>query len=202
MRSSIAEDVWKKMYEVEVYSRPSSLNRIFPARIALDNLTAFKVYTLDLLSKDWNLLLCVAESGEWLLKALRHEDRRHITLIVADPTKKQELINQFGEKFITIKVLPWWLHNQHMTIIVDVKKRTAKAKEGMFFERRHRSSSINPVGLPANECDNLLDTFFAYWLKAEAVNEKGSIGLLRKGDLKLARRNMFDKIYASFQTQS
>lgn len=156
--------------EVEVYSPRNSRHQImFNEPRELKSLVDAQVYTGQLLADQWDHLLCVAETGQWLLghDSLKVNADRKITLIVAFDTYKEELRRRFGEEFLKIRSLPWWLHNQHVTIAVS---REGEAVSAVYFERRQRSLSINPIrlfgSLDKADLDALMTGFFAYWVKA------------------------------------
>ncbi len=124
--------------------------------------------TSNLVKGEYDVLVCVAESGEWLLynneivkdgKALKS-----VGVIVADPTHCVAL-KKAGMK---VMQLPWHQHNRHMTISLNVRPDTFEATMAIYFERRHRSSRISPVVLE-NESDlkSVMQDLAEYWLKAE-----------------------------------
>jgi hypothetical protein len=195
--------------EVEVnYTNPTAHYRFFSSPTVLNTLTAFSVHTLDLLSQEWDLLLCVAESAEWLVKeeiwgAINKQPGRKLALIVADLAWKEKIIGKFGnETFFDILQLPWWLHNQHMTILMkknhDLQVRPFFPVGGMFFERRLRGTNINPVVLSEeSDCNIALHTFFAYWVKAKRQRENSSIGFLSRNEVETEQKEMLQQVHRS-----
>ena len=132
----------------------------------LDTLTALQALALNELRNDeWDTLLCVAETGEWLLKSpvfdlLRQRKKRRIAIIVADLTQTDGLVS-LGCNY---RKLNWWLHNQHMTLFIRGEGHVLNA---FFFERRLRDPRIVPVMVEGGDAYPLLRVFFAYWIKAD-----------------------------------
>jgi hypothetical protein len=163
-----------KGQEVELRYPPSSpYTRIFRFPKPIPTNTTFKFYTEKLFKQEWEYLLLVAETGEWLTEThivnlikKKHEKNQNVKmfLIVADLSRSEELYEKYGKKIIaSIKKLPWWEHNRHMTILVD-KNHTPFSS--IYFSRRLRAANIIPVFLD-NVDDSLiaLESFNAYWLK-------------------------------------
>ena len=134
------------------------------------------------LKDDWNLLLVVAETGEWLHRELEKISKFHkkktISIIYADPSKHIEAIKSMeSKKNFELKEhrLRWWLHNQHLTIFLDRKRELApKALRGIYFTRRLRASYINPVLLEENpgDIEILLQIYYAYLQKSDSFSEQ------------------------------
>jgi hypothetical protein len=125
--------------------------------------------TLLLLEAPWQLLLCVAESGEWLLA----DEVMHIIkmrqgpvgVIVADTVVQDKLS---AVPNIRVQNLPWHLHNRHMTVRLVEADGKLIPDRAIYFERRHRSQMISPVVLTQEaELGWVLDDFTVYWLKAQ-----------------------------------
>ena len=155
--------------EVEVApADPGRHWEIFEAPTALSTLTSLKLYTRDLLRSEWDTLLCIAETGEWLLKdeIAKQVCERQVAVIVADKAYEEALNDKFKDH-IKVKAIPWWLHNQHMTLFMHNQRPVS----GIVFSRRLRAASIEPLLLRAEDCGAVLDTFMAYWLKVERTKE-------------------------------
>jgi len=191
----------QRMYsgkEVEVYSpRDSRYEMMFTAPQEFRSLMGVQVYTNRLLAGNWERLFCVAESGEWLLDesvraVFRKKPGRRIAIIVAFEAYKKELISRYGEDNVRVCVfeLPWWLHNQHMTIAV----RGRVPVQAVYFERRQRSLSINPVGLDEyqhrSDLEALLDSYCAYWVKAKRFRMGKGADYVSDIDIRQAREEL------------
>jgi hypothetical protein len=134
-------------------------------------------------------------NGEWLT---RQEvvnnatvNTKGIALIVADEAYKRQIETTYASAGVRVWVvrLPWWLHNQHMTLAIGGKK----PRRAFFFERRLRSLEINPVGLEVDDDLKVVEqTFLAYWAKAD--NEDGLPGAAFVGPehLKTAKSKLLD----------
>jgi hypothetical protein len=134
-------------------------------------------------------------NGEWLT---RQEvvnnatvNTKRIALIVADEAYKRQIETTYASAGVRVWVvrLPWWLHNQHMTLAIGGKK----PRRAFFFERRLRSLEINPVGLEVDDDLKVVEqTFLAYWAKAD--NEDGLPGAAFVGPehLKTAKSKLLD----------
>jgi hypothetical protein len=188
------DDVLQKMYsgqEVEVYSpRDSPYDLLFENPQELRTLVGAQVYTIHTLREDWDCLLCVAESGQWLLEptvraSVREKKGRRIAVIVADAAYKEDLVKKYGEdgaRGLPVE-LPWWLHNQHMTIAVQDRAPV----RAVYFERRLRSLAINPVGLETRgDLEVILDSYLAYWMKAKHYSRRAD-GFVTVDDVRQAR---------------
>lgn len=175
--------------EVEVVSaHPATRHELCADPVVLDTLTALKAYTVHSLDEStWDTLLCVAETGEWLIRKgvleLVRPRTWRLGLIVADNTQRQLIEDKCKNTEIDLKIreLSWWLHNQHMTLFVQ----ESIVQKAIFFERRLRSPRIGPVIVEGKDAQPLLDVFFAYWLKAERA------GSISAEDVANARRNFF-----------
>jgi hypothetical protein len=169
-------DTMSRLYEadeVEFRSDRSVTTRaLFRKAVPLDNATAVHWRTRELLrARDYNTLLLVAETGEWLLKESGVVDPRRverICLIVADTTHEVALRKRF-KGALRIRRLNWWDHNRHMTIAVDGQK----AVRSIYFPRRMRASSVSPVLLDELDSKVLLELFVAYWSRAASGRPGG-----------------------------
>jgi hypothetical protein len=190
-------DVLDALYhgeEVEVISsRSSRRTLLFESPEELSSFAATRIYTRQLLQSHWDQLWCVAETGDWLgkddvVEAAAARGNRSIAVIVADEARKRHLEEKYRTAGVKIWVvtLPWWLHNQHMTLAV---RRTPQ--RALFFERRLRSLAINPVGLERPADLNVIrETFLAYWAKASQRTPGSSF--VRPEDLADAESRLHD----------
>jgi len=186
--------------DIEISPKYSEQYNIFSSPIFLPTKLAMKYYTNQILcnSDDWDALLIVSETGDWLLndEISNAINNRKIILILADEINKVLLKKKY-EKNIRIKIMPWWKHNEHMTIFIKRKKRTKNNKllsnqpwegsvQSIYFKRKLRDTSINPVLLKANDGALIAETFFAYYYKGKNswsgdVLTKRNIRSIRKG---------------------
>jgi len=116
----------------------------------------------------WSLLLCVAESGEWLTRPpfqdLFERSGRRVCVVVADSVMSGRL-NELPHA--RVESIPWYLHNRHMTIRLRAIDGELVPDRAIHFERRYRSTLISPVLLQdPSDLDQALDDFTVYWLKA------------------------------------
>lgn len=113
-------------------------------------------------------ILAIAETGNWLTQHLASNGLAtgNIGLITANPPSKWK----FGEKEakrikgalgeqLTAVTMPWWRHNQHMTLWVD---ESASLFRGIYFRRQNRSNVICPVSVEGEDCLELLLLFMTY----------------------------------------
>ncbi len=159
--------------EMEIYStRESTYHVMFKSPTVLPTLTALKHRTRQLVRKRWDKMFCVAETGEWLFKdrdvreTIRGKQGKHkLVVIVADTTHKETLKKKFGNGVVEVHWLPWWLHNQHVTIFMSGRKYIGC----VGFTRRLRESSVrNPICLrDPGGCKVAFEAFVAYLLKAK-----------------------------------
>lgn len=196
--------------EVELRYRPDNpYTKVFRFPKPIPTYTAFKFHTQEILKQNWKYLFLVAETGQWLTEphviselkhAIKKDPDKKIYLILTDLSWEQRLRDEYGDTIINIKVLPWWEHNRHMTILVD-QNRIPFAS--IYFSRRLRSSNIIPVLL--NNVDDsrvVLESFNAYWLKAIAIeeNERG-FSWISSSDAKNFDK-FFDLIHPTHQKTS
>ena len=195
----IFEEVLDAMYwgdEVEVsLARESPYDIWFRQPLPFASLLATKVYTRHILARDgWDRLLCVAETGSWLVdqrivEVIAGTKGRRLSIIVADRAYETKLtkIYEQSEVEINIRRLPWWLHNQHMTVITG----GGEPLGAVYFERRHRALTISPVGLDdPGDLRIVLDNYLAYWLKAKKHMENRNIFLVNRQEIDDARRDL------------
>lgn len=159
--------------EVEISNRPDAT---YPTRFhshhVLPTFASLRYETLELLNdleKD-DILLSVAETGEWLLK---NEVKSAILskgfdlfIIVADRSHESNIRKDYKHQLVDVQQIPWWIHNRHMTILI----RGNDVHGAIYFSRRLRAAMISPVKLEPPDSDEILRTFLAYWEKAEWIN--------------------------------
>ncbi len=154
--------------EVEVVDAPEAmLHELFREPTTVSTLASLKVQTQKALAKrNWDTLLCVAETGEWLIneRVFERERLTRMRLIVANRTQ-EDAIGFVRPKSVDFEMggLQWWLHNQHMTLLLD----GPLVRTAIYFERRLRSPRISPVILRGEDAQSLKGVFFAYWLKSD-----------------------------------
>jgi hypothetical protein len=181
--------------EVEIApARPASFIFRFESAMPVNTVAALKRQTELLLKGPWKLLLCVAESGEWLLDRdvakISATKKASIGLIVADTVYEAKLQQVSG---MHMRRLPWHLHNRHMTTRV---KRNPNGEfvpdRAIYFERLYRSPQISPIILNArSDLDCVLDDFTVYWLKSERYQSGESETIeLTQSELRRQRNRM------------
>lgn len=184
-----------KSDEVEVYTpKESPYQLIFQKPIPLSSFAATQVVTKQMLSFKWDKLFCTAETGKWLLdKQIIEVIARHsgcsLIVIVADVVHQTEIKETYMNQGVGVDVvqLPWWLHNQHMTLIIS----GGAPRQGIYFERRQRSLSINPVWLKElSDLQIALESFVAYWIKATRFQQHQQAVFIYPKDLDEARINL------------
>lgn len=179
--SSVFEGTLGKMYdggEVEISPQWARKNEyIFHRPESVRTQTAMSWETRKLIGSDWNTLLVVAETGQWLLGTLKTaivgaldaDPTKRIGVIVADTSFRPDLLSAFpgGLRKGDVRVLPWWLHNQHMTLAL----RDGVPRRAVFFTRRLRSARISPMVLRDADAGAAFSMFSAYWEMAGAIVE-------------------------------
>ncbi len=199
--TSLVTDVLQVMYQGEEVEICTPVNlphcALFENPLELRSLVATNVYTIRLLKNNkWNLLLCVGETAEWLLQdpvvnAICQQDSRRLCVIVADRAHENNLKSKYRKQNIEIEIveLPWWLHNQHMTITVS----NSELYEALYFERRQRSLTITPLGLGnAGDLNTIFNVFVAYWVKANQYGTHGTQLFVGNNDLEEAKRQILN----------
>jgi hypothetical protein len=174
----------------------------FKAASTLRTLAELRRETHLLLEGPADLLLCVAESGEWLC---RPEIRQHITrqpvgAIISDPKFQPDL----SKLKVKVKWLPWHQHNRHMTMRLISKGDLPEPDRAIYFERRYRSPVISPVVLTdRDDLEYVISDFTLYWLKAERHRRKKS-DLIAMGpeDLKQEWRRIVRTLWRKQKTRS
>jgi hypothetical protein len=162
--------------EVEFRVDTSVVTRaLFRKVVPLDNATAVHWRTRELLQANFDTLLVIAETGEWMLKEKALKTRppclKRVCVIVADRSKESSLRKRFGDSLL-IGELDWWDHNRHMTIAVQDRAPIA----GIYFARRMRSASVAPVWLNENDSKVLLELFVAYWIRSQQKRDREAAG--------------------------
>lgn len=149
-----------------------SLGNMAIKPVSINTFTSLKWQTLKILNIDWDVMLVVAETGEWLiqpevLNIINKVKERKLFLLIADPSYKTHLENVL-EIESEIKILPWWVHNKHMTICCKkLKDGSQNQKSGIYFIRRMRSPIIDAVRLEDKDCEVILNIFHSYWAKVK-----------------------------------
>ncbi len=203
--SQLMTDALRTMYkggEVEIApALPASMSFKFQDARAIRTIAQLRHETYDLIAAPWDLLLCVAESGKWLLDHDPAElAARPVGLIVADMVE-----STFLKKLpnVRVKRLPWYLHNRHMTIRLAKEGGNAwKPKGAIYFERRYRSSRISPVVLSdSRDLERVMEDFTVYWLKAERLARNQSDEIRQDSEALLkAQRTMLTRLSAVRRT--
>lgn len=140
---------------------------------------------LNRLDNNWDLMLAISESGRFLRPNDVEGKQLELVLAGADlpgikglGRLREEYKHQCLSK--TMLYLPWWLHNQHLIILL---KQTAEKGEkwhdkwmvhgGFYYQSRMLSRRVNPVYV-ANREDNktLLYIFANYWYRAKSYTEQ------------------------------
>ena len=162
--------------EIELRYKPHNpYTKIFQNPKTLSTYTAMKFYTKQMFKKDWRYLFVVAETGQWLSDAyfsrkILRNSKAQIFLLVADTSWENRLRKIYGNTIVSIRKLPWWEHNRHITILANENQIPFT---GIYFSRRLRSANITPVFL--NSVDDALvalESFNAYWIKASRQDQR------------------------------
>lgn len=242
---SVFKRTLKEMYkgqEVEICPKYENIySNIFSDPRVLSTTMALRYHSDKMLNEDWDAMLHIAETAEWLFKRNPNLGNKKIEIIVADSTYKDKLeqlyrenlfagwriepgsLERFAEvsgcgkakldkmekllkpteeelekevkriiknesgakdlkyiKSYNLYVLPWWLHNQHVTIFLKKKDdSTTQILKSIYFSRRLRASNINPVLLDEEDSLAVHESFIAYKLKAR----KGSYPIVSKSEI-------------------
>jgi len=201
----LLHDTLTEMYrgnEVEVSPVKSvAHHEAFATRELLPTFTALKEHTMRLLEQpDWDTLLVVAETGQWLIETsyvqiIKAKSCVKLVLIVADETWRATLESNFRTELHSISILPWWLHNQHMTLFL----KDRHVLHGIYLERRLRASQIMPLFLPDHDAGALLDTFVAYLMKAQRYSDQSLSRYIGPGELADEKKKFLDELYGAFR---
>lgn len=175
-------DAVRAMYdgeEVEIaFPGDGALSAYFRSPAKLSTFTSLRFHTQRLLAEKWDVLLVIAETAQWLLqesvRTILADKRFGLMVVLADDTHATALRHAFSGELIDLQVMPWWLHNQHMTLVL----RRDEPIGGIYLERRLRASSIAPMLLDPADSKIAFDTFLAYSIKARMFSE-------RRGELQI-----------------
>jgi|GEM_PF-5229375 len=164
-----------KYYLEKVFNGPSveidpelddRASLLFRDPVRLPTYKALADQTKELVSRPWNVLLAIAESGKWFSDHeadLQFSPERPILLIEASPYALRDWTAQpdvdlSKEGVLTIGI-PWWVHNRHMTLAICTER---DEEEGIYFRRRERTPRISPVALRGEDVPELLKIFLSY----------------------------------------
>lgn len=182
--------------EVEVVPTPDPRAKwLLHSPTAITSYLELRTATMTLLKRNWTDLLVIAESGSWLAngelfvalqeaqKATKSE--RTIRLLLAGEdgfedwkawqSIREDLMPIEGVPGVTVAslALPWWRHNRHLTLALEVSRGRIVLHGGIYFRRRLKDSRIAPV-LVTDEHDQmeLLLVFAAYCVRALEKREE------------------------------
>lgn len=161
-------------------SKNNLYNKIFVSPVPLQTKTSLKYKTLSLFKENWNQLLIVAETGQWLLMdseivrlvELRNQELQKsggqagLYLIVADKSFETRLKNEFSFCDFHYSNLNWWEHNRHFTIALDA----GRPLSCIYFSRRLRSQNVTPLYLGSKDAQKVLGIFCMYLEKTKNNN--------------------------------
>jgi hypothetical protein len=168
---------------------------IFTDPIIIRTKLALELKTIQYLEeKDWDTVYAVAETGEWLLNIIDkypgiNMAGKEVVLIYADKSgvsDKLEHSKSPNAPKVTPHRIPWWLHNQHLTIFLKkTEKKEFEVLRAIYFTRRLRGSYINPVLLEDGSSDIklLVDTYLAYLMKSENIEPLLKAEIINKEDI-------------------
>ena len=147
--------------EVEIKIIPEPLHtKIFRNAENIMSSTEFIYQTYKMLSnKKCKHIWVIAEAGAWLTAPLikncltKNNRKVSISLIVADTLFLSPLRSVYKKKLAETYLLPWWIHNRHMTISLDSK---IKPITSIYFVRPQRSSYINHVKLNKDDTEIII----------------------------------------------
>jgi SIR2-like domain len=110
------------------------------------------------------------EAHRFELEDIEKTDKNAIVKEIKKITHRSFRLSEL--KFATnysIYFLPWWLHNQHMSIFLQSQEdRMMKIDKSIYFTRRLRSTNINPILLDEEKDNEVIhESFAAYLLRAE-----------------------------------
>jgi hypothetical protein len=161
----------------QIYGHVFTEPKIVRTKLAL-NLKTLRYIAED----DWDVAYVVAETGEWLRDILRDNkdilrsaigEHKTIVLIYADSANfnfVDELRAMEKSHYFKLDAhgMPWWLHNQHLTVFLRSDGSNFHALRAVYFIRRLRASYINPVLLGNYRLDMriLIETYLAYRRKS------------------------------------
>ncbi|MFN0138772.1 MAG: SIR2 family protein [Pyrinomonadaceae bacterium] len=162
--------------EVELRFPPKILHdNLFLAPVPITSKRVLDCQTVAMLKgDDWNYVLLVSETGEWLEheRVIAAIKSREIFVIVADDSRKPYLEAKYPGK-IEVAKMNWWDHNRHLTLFVNKDQKfldqEPKALRSIYFTRPRRATDIVPVLLDENDSKIVFDYWKAYWLRATEV---------------------------------
>lgn len=170
--------------------------------------------------KEWNVVLGISETP-WLLQKKHYADaiksnRKIVGLVLSKIEKSIDkysgisLLADFikPKKETEIRRLPWWLHNQHLTLFLKccTEENTAIVENfvgGIYYQRRMMSKKVNPIFLSSQQDgEELMDIFINYWARAKYYNEADETNknFLNEKDFKKSKGEFFQLI--NFQLKS
>jgi len=175
-----------KAAEIEV--QPSADNGgsdVFIKPMILRTFSAVQTQSSQLMEgTDWNAALCVAETGEWLAEGetgqrLGDRAKGRVAVIVADTTYRTRLMEKLQLDESCIQLLPWWLHNRHLTLLL----KDGKPRAGIYFERRLRASTVVPMLISGYDARLLFRWFVIYSIKAFRWRQNRREGVIGREEI-------------------
>jgi hypothetical protein len=159
--------------EVELRSPPEIVHdNLFLNPKPITSKRALDCQTTSMLGEnDWNYVLLVSETGEWLdqdtLKnALNSDTNRKIYVVVADDSHQTKLEKRYPNQ-IRIVSMNWWDHNRHLTLFLHKDPdKDPKVLRSIYFTRSRRATDIVPVLLDSKDSEIIFEFWKAYWLRA------------------------------------
>ncbi|HEX8781666.1 MAG TPA: hypothetical protein VF728_10935, partial [Nocardioides sp.] len=165
------EQLWEGT-EIEVLPHNDAVcSKVFRSPRVPLTLTGFKLSVNSLLRRgDYDELLLIAETGEWLAHITDRKVREkvlaaEVTLITAFEEETRDLIDRTWLKDARIDVVrqEWFRHNRHMTIAVKSERPVG----AFYLARRLRLGLVTPVELTERrDLEGLLQSFQS--LRADA----------------------------------
>ncbi len=180
-------DAILKSPDIEVSSRPDRrMHWVFSQPGMLGSYSRFGKQLCDLLASDWTHLLAAVESEkflevDWLADVLSRVEGRRLLLVVpsAQGLDGWKLRQQYVEcdpswydRFDILSVeTPWWRHNRHFFLPLDLRDDgVCDFKGGIFFRRKCRSNVVSVAYFDngdGRDCSKLLCDFCSYLDEAE-----------------------------------
>lgn len=165
----------------EIFRRPQVLHTFSSVEAESDRLFGMR---------DWDGVLCIAETAEWLAKSaynrLRVQAPGRVCVIVADTTYRERLIQNEIVSRSCVRLLPWWLHNRHFTLFL----RRGVPLRGIYFERRLRATVVVPLLVQGSDAERLFSWFVIYAIKAERWKANRREGVIGGRDIGRGRRRV------------
>ena len=173
--------------DVEIDSKPDRrIHWVFSGPRMLNSYSRFGKHLCDLLASDWTHLLAAVESKkflevDWLSTVLRKVEGRRLLLVVpsAQGLDGWRLRRQYAEcdpswydRFDILSVeTPWWRHNRHFFLPLNLRDDgVCELKGGLFFRRKCRANVVSVAsfdGGDGRDCSKLLCDFCAYLDEAD-----------------------------------